>query len=199
MSRMAYWERWNYLNNLWWRYDLVKNYFSEKQGIDILEQSLVCDLCAGDWWLSRHVRRYYWCDIEPCAEPDEYGIRRVQTAPDHVFVKYLKPKFKADILGEKILTVFGYAGRAWLENIKDNKELYKSEKQIESKTLDDSIFEMLEVVNWFVLEGTSKYVDGFISKYKFDDEEAVYYRHTEAKEWEDWVMDRKFYIFKMWD
>jgi hypothetical protein len=31
-------------------------------------------------------------------------------------------------------------------------KVYKAEKAIESKTLDDSIFEMLEVVDWFVLE-----------------------------------------------
>jgi hypothetical protein len=56
---------------------------------------------------------------------------------------------------------------------------------------------MLEVVDWFVLEWTSKYVDGFIRKYKFDDEEAVYYRHTHKEEYQDWTRDRKFYIFDM--
>ena len=192
-----YAEKRNYLNDYTWRYDLVNNWFSEKQGIDLLEQAMIADLCAGDWWMAKFCRRYYGCDIEPRAEPDEHWIRRVQTAPDHVFVRYLKPKFKADIVGEKILTVFWYAGRAWLENIKDNKELYKSEKAIESKTLDDSIFEMLEVCDWFVLEWTSTYVDWFISKYKFDIDEADFSRWIRAEQGEDWTRDRKFYIFDM--
>jgi hypothetical protein len=43
-----YAEKWNYLNEYTWRYALVDNWFSEKQGIDLLEQSMIADLCAGD-------------------------------------------------------------------------------------------------------------------------------------------------------
>jgi len=66
--------------------------------------------------------------------------------------------------------------------------------EIESGTLDDSIFELLEHSDWFVLEGCSTYVDGFIEKYRFDDEDAVFYEHRENSQWN---LDRKLYIFKI--
>lgn len=191
---MVYAEKWNYLNNLTDRYDIVYDYFLKEEWIDLQTQAIVADLCAGDWWIAKYCDRYYGCDVEPRDEENEWGHRRVQTATDKAFTRYIKPKFQSEQLWERVLCSFWYWGRAWLEKLPE-WSLKKSEKDIESKTLDDSIFELLEVVDWFVLEWASVYVDGFIEKYRFDDEEAVLYKHTPSNE--SWVLDRKLYIFKM--
>lgn len=175
------------------RYEKVYRYFLDKEWIDLRLQALVVDLCAGDGWISKYCDRYYWCDIEPRDEINEWWHRRVQTATDKAFVKYIKPKMREETLGDRILCSFWYWGKAWLGNLKD-KDILESELLVESQTLDDSIFDLLEVSDWFVLEGCSTYVDWFIEKYRFDDEDAVYYEHREGSQWN---LDRKLYIFKI--
>lgn len=135
----------DYLNNLTNRYTHV---------YDILWWDyIVIDLCAWDGGISKYYKKYYWCDIEPISQ-------NVDKVADDLFVKRQFP------LGEKILTVFWYWGRAGLLNL-DNKNIYDSELVNESSTLDESIQEMLPYVKYFVLEWTSTYVNGYIKKYWF--------------------------------
>ena len=137
---------------------------------------IVIDLCAWDGWISKYYKKYYWCDIEPV------GVN-VQAMRDDLFVKQPLP------LGDKILTVFWYWGRAWLDNL-DNEQLRDSELTVESATLDESIQKMLPYVEYFVLEWTSVYVNWYIKKYWIPWTIIKQY-HTRNSLW---VLDRLLYI-----
>jgi len=158
-----------YLNKLQDRYETVHSVLWWK------DKYVIIDLCAGDGGLSKYYDKYYWCDIEPAGDS-------VEECADNKFIDREFPDW------DKLLTVFWYGGRAWLEKLTE-KQIYDSELDIESSTLDDSIQKMLPNVRYFVLEWTSLYVNWYIEKYWLGN--VIYKRYTRS---DLRTLDRLLYI-----